>query len=383
MDSRWILGGSLALNAALIAILIFAKDGSDVSAVSREKTAATSPSDSRPPPAANTEELRSTLEQLRAKGIEPGLVKKFMVSLVQAEPAAPARAFWEPRFRQIATEEVARFEQQQRAEQTLTTLFGAEAQYDPAFAPVFLPLHKDFDFLSADKLRGLQALIAQANRTLASLPIEPGLSVKRSEVMAQLNAGVEQLLGADEFREYELRRSSIAQQLRELEFELDESEFRRMFAVYAEAQATRGESVVRITAHADDQTSSQVREILGEQRFRQYEMSQDPRYRVLSSLAASYRVPDANIVQAYALLRESDERAESLQRQGPVMALDARAKWAAAERTKNEQLRALLGEPAYAASAAVLATGVRSLAHASTVYPTNPARTAVPMGSKE
>jgi hypothetical protein len=385
MDSRWILGGSLALNAALIALLVFPKDGSDPSASSRARTASTPilANDLPPPPGANTEELRKVLQQLRAKGIAPALAKTILASLVQAESSVPATAFWEPRFRQIAKEEVARFERQQHAEQTLTALFGPEAQHDSTFAPVFFPLRKDLEFLPADKQRGLQMLIAQSNRALMSLPIEPGLSAKRSAVMAKLNSDAEQLLSPEEFREYELRRSTIAQQLRELEFEFEEPEFRRIFAVHSEAKATRGESVARITARADDQTSSQIREILGEQRFRQYEMTQDPRYRVLSSLAASYRVPNANIVQAYALLRESDEHAETLQRKGPVMSFDSRAKWVAAERQKSEKLRALLGEPAYGASAAMLASGVRSLAQSSTVHAPNPARSPVPLGSKE
>lgn len=385
MDSRWILWGSLVLNVALISILIFAGDAPDVSAPFSGGISSTSmlADSSPPPPNANTEELRGLLEQLQAKGIQASVIKAVMASLVQAEPLVPASSFWEPRFRQVAKEEVARFEHQQRAEQTLVALFGTEVQHDSAFAAVFFPLQKDLDFMAPDKQRGLQRLIAESNRTLTTLPIEPGLIAKRSQVMAKLNSDAKQLLGPEDFREYELRRSSIAQQLRDLEFEFEEEEFRRVFAVHAEAQAARGESVMRMTARSDDQTSSQIREILGEQRFRQYEMVQDPRYRVLSSLAANYSVPNANIAQVYALLRDSDARAESLQKQGPVMSLDARAKWAAAEREKNEKLRTLLGEQAYTASAAMLATGVRSLAYASKGYAPNSARSAVPMGSKE
>jgi hypothetical protein len=385
MDKRILLGCSVALNVLLVGWLVFWRHAGDPldGQWQLPTSKATFATQDTAADFLGIAELRRLREQLDVSGVGQDIAKTVIVARVQVDSSMAAGAFWEPSYLQSAKQELARFERQQRAEQALVALFGSQAEQDAQFAEIFAPLRKEFPFLAPAKQRGLQRLVAESNRELVALTIGPGLASKRSRVLAKLAGDIEALLGPLDFREYQLRRSGISQQLRALEFRFGEDEFRRIFSVHADALPGSGHVLSRIAPNASDKTSTQIREILGEQRFRQYEMIQDPRYQIISALAAQFAVPDANVEKVYALLREADSQAEALQKQSPVMSLDARTKWLVAERAKSVKLRALLGEQAYAAGSAMLNAGVHNLASSNTSYSSSSARTRVPLRTPE
>ena len=139
------------------------------------------------------------------------------------------------------------------------------------------------------------------------------------QINVDRKAKLEQVLTPDELEDYDMRHSNVAQNLQSsLEgFNPTEDEFKTIYRVRkaieepyggligiatpVDAQGNPIATVQESSADRRQRMNEQIREALGPERARQYELSQDSTYRTLSRLGQRYELSSEAVMQSYDL----------------------------------------------------------------------------------
>lgn len=314
-------------------------------------------------------DYRQYIANLRAIGCPEATIRDLIVADVEKLYAGKAAAlypsprdfkFWRVEDRQARAEERERdlkrreLEKEKRA--LLTELLGV----DPLEA-MRAEGRADREawrlgFLSADKQQALQALSSKYRELERAAWSEGGRGGRTPEARAEMaalraqrDAEMAQLLGPQDYQEYQLRNSPVAREMRESlgPFQPSEDEFRRIFELRKPMEEqlafNRGgpEEAARDQRRAvQQQMDAQLRAALGEERFREYQLSQDERYRDIYNFTDARDLPKSTATALYDMRQAAEAQRQQIFRD-PALAPEQRS--AALSAIAQETQRAVSG----------------------------------------
>lgn len=213
---------SIAINVLLVGVVIAlgwhamsvrGVSGSD--AGQRVRFAATGPE-----PLANATTLKEMNAKLLACGFAPSQAKQLVLASL---PKSPATAFeyWRPALVRQLSERLAEYDARQAQRGALIAAFGSSAADEPEFAEVFFPFADRWSYLSMSLQVALEAKLADEQRSRLVALREPGAAA-----LPAPRTDVENVLGVEGAREYNIRESLLAQSLSNIGFNFSEQEFR-------------------------------------------------------------------------------------------------------------------------------------------------------------
>jgi hypothetical protein len=218
---------------------------------------------------------------------------------------------------------------------------------------------RSLQFLSPEKRDALAAAIARWRQAVEEGRLIPDDAARQDRLaLAEeaLDQQIATLLTPEEREQYQLRASPLAERLRDQlrGFGASREEFEQLFRLERQLQV-ESESV-EANASADPQTADRlqaigaefdqkVKELLGPQRYADYQRSLDPDYQTLYSLALDHQVPTAVANQVWDMRRAVEVQTTRV-RENPL--LDIEQKQLALDAIRRETERAIvdvLGEP--------------------------------------
>jgi hypothetical protein len=394
MKARWIIVGLLLLNVGLAAALFSLRRAATprndsthpeaapiAGATSRPghpssvKQAGTITTNDFHWASVESEDYRLYIANMRAIGVPEETVRDIIIAdvnklfgrrLAGLYPSPEQFKFWQVEDRKTRDEERKREQQRRELEKEkralIKELLGID--YETAFARWSGRPDEDsyvLGFLAPEKQQQLQALQSKY-RELTRALWGDGSGERTPEMRAQLAAlrtqeaaEMAQLLGPQDYEQYLLRNSPIARNMRDnlSAFQPTEDEFRKIFqlrkALEEQTGGNRGNE--RMTREqrqtAQQQLEQQLESTLGEERFAQYRMSQDDRYRSLDEFAQRSNVPRETVDAVYEMRRSAEEARRQVE-SNPALAPEVRQATlqALAEETKRSVSQSL-GESAW------------------------------------
>lgn len=264
-------------------------------------------------------DYRDYIANLRAIGCPEETIRDIIIADVNKlfagrvaalYPSARDYKFWRVQDRTTRDEERAREQQRRELEREkralLKELLGID--YDSELARLSGRPDEDdwrLGFLSAEKQEALRNLQSRYREMERALMVEGGFRnpenrAKLTALRAQREAELAQVLGPQDFAEYQLRNSWTARNMREnlASFQPTEEEFRKIFETRKQFddqfgftrdggdQATREARQV-----AQAQMDEQIRATLGEERYREYALAQDDRFREIYEFTERNNLP--------------------------------------------------------------------------------------------
>ena len=183
-------------------------------------------------------------------------------------------------------------------------------------------------FLSSEKqelVNSLQAKYREMERALMADGNfrNPENRAKIAALRAQREAELAQALGPQDFQEYQLRNSWTARNMRDnlTSFEPTEDEFRQIFDIRKQLDDqfgfTRdgGDQAMREQRQAAQaKVDEQLRAVLGEQRYHDYVMAQDDRYRESFDYAERNGLPRTTADALYDIRKTAEEAQREIQK---------------------------------------------------------------------
>lgn len=181
----------------------------------------------------------------------------------------------------------------------------------------------------------------------------------RRQAREELRRGLGEFLAPEQIAQIEYRCSEEAQQIRDqmAGFDLTEAEFRQLFARRTRAlesfeasvakaganQPLTPDQVLRLSAE-QELNEAALREVLGAERFAEYERSRDGRYQQLKEVAAEAGLSPAWVKALYENQRAIEENRRAI-REDLSLSPEAReVRQREAEQASRQQLRLWLGE---------------------------------------
>jgi hypothetical protein len=253
--------------------------------------------------------------------------------------------YWRPRVIRDGSARLREFDGLEAARRALTVVYGESAPTDDAFAEVFSPRRQRWSFLPPETQRAAEAVIANdlRDRVQRSSPVQS--PAERDELNKKLRA----VMTDQQFHEFELRESVLADQLTAIDFQFSEDEYRKVFDIWsrviADAPVGRRQFISPLRAGpSDDQTMQKIRAVLGPDRFAMYARAQDPVYKLLKSTDGLYALKDGTADRAYAVIQEAKAKAGPMLAKGPVVTPDARRQLGLLQIERSKKLREILGE---------------------------------------
>jgi len=197
----------------------------------------------------------------------------------------------------------------------------------------FLPQEKQ------DQLKGLQSKYDDMEqeiytRSKGMLLDEDQEQLRRIE--KQREAELAQVLTPEELEEYELRNSSTANSMRAqmTGFQPSEEEFRKIFRIqkifdnefshaFDITDDAQAEVKARAQQQAQDALNDEVKKVLGDNRFTEYQRAQDPDYRTLSQVADRFDLSKDVVDRVYGMKQEA-ERQKAVLESNPNLTFEQR-----------------------------------------------------------
>jgi len=205
------------------------------------------------------------------------------------------------------------------------------------------------DFLSAAKRERVIALESEFASKSAGLSfVQPRLTqseqrARVKEFSDQKEAGLQAELTPAELEEYRLRNSRFANlRLSLANFDASEAELRDMVRLQEQAAASADptnpnvDSRVKDRATADAQARADIKNLLGDERYTQFQRAQDNRYLELVQVADRLALAPQAAVDAYETRRAAEDQARQL-RADPSLSAEERAAGLRALRADVEQ----------------------------------------------
>ena len=176
-----------------------------------------------------------------------------------------------------------RLKNRQLIREKLVNRYGDKVREDKAFRKYFYPLGKSFSFLESkkqlliDELRVVHKNIGYKVSPISQKPVNT--PKQRENAFFDL---IRKVLSPEEFFEYKLRDSSLARQLRAIDFVWTEREFRDVYLI--RDQADESAYVGNFTGWSNANLYDvKVRDVLGDLRYMSYLKAQDPIYKGMSA----------------------------------------------------------------------------------------------------
>ncbi len=298
-------------------------------------------------------DVHAYLDTLLARGLALEETKPLLLARLvrEAMPAVQGRGadeYWRSDFTAGALGRLrARHAAADRVRSVLAMLYGPQASRDPAFRQLFAPLDERYAFLEPEQQRALQkfqlerqlgeATSAKAPSAAVGAPRPPARTAGTAELEHELAA----LLGSAAAKQYLYRFSPLAEQLRAANLELSEPQFGAAFDRLTQLEA----------APADAKTFSRVRtelrNVLGQQRFTRLWATRDPLFDVLARAARTQSLSETTLLSVYALFNDAQDRlAAAAQRYAAVDPPRAGAEMRAIQADMQQRLADLVGEDA-------------------------------------
>ena len=162
-----------------------------------------------------------------------------------------------------------------------------------------------FGFLTAEKQELLRTLQTKYREMERALMAEGGFRnpenrAKMTALRAQREAELAQALGAQDYQEYQLRNSPTARNMRDslASFEPTEDEFRHIFDIRKQFEdqfgfiRDGGDQAMREQRQAAQaKVDEQLRALLGEERYHDYALAQDDRFREIYDFTERNNLP--------------------------------------------------------------------------------------------
>ena len=190
-----------------------------------------------------------------------------------------------------------------------------------------------YGFLSAEKqqaIKDLHAKYRDQERALFSEgggPRNPETRAKMMALRAQREAELAQILGPQDYQEYQLRNSFTARNMREnlASFQPSEEEFRKVFEARKAFDDQFGflrdggdEALREQRRLAQQQLDEQIRATLGDQRFREYQLAQDERYRDVYDFTSRNNLSQQVAETVYETRKAAETARETVMRNGEL-----------------------------------------------------------------
>jgi hypothetical protein len=130
----------------------------------------------------------------------------------------------------------------------------------------------------------------------------PDSLTEHQRLLAQRNQQLARVLTPEEFDQYEMRTSNAGMALRESfgSFHPSEEEYRAIWSARKKSEDST----------ARNWSNAQIKAALGEQRFAEFERSQDASYRSLTQLAERYGLPQDTALKGYDLQKNYRQQVE-------------------------------------------------------------------------
>lgn len=264
-------------------------------------------------------DYRDYIANLRAIGCPEETVRDIIIAdvnklfgarMAALYPSARDYKFWRVEDRSLREEERTREQKRRELEREkralLKELLGIDYESEMARWSG-RPDEDDFrlGFLTAEKQEAIKTLQTKYREMERALMAEGGFRnpenrAKMAALRAQREAELAQVLGPQDFEEYQLRNSNTARNMREnlASFQPTEDEFRQIFQMRKNFDDqfgfTRdgGDQAMREKRQAGQaQLDEQIRATLGEERFREYHLAQDDRFREIYDFTSRNDLP--------------------------------------------------------------------------------------------
>lgn len=224
--------------------------------------------------------------------------------------------------------------------------------------------NSQLDFLDDAKRAGVLSLQSEREQALQAMrtatssgPYEERQkqrAAKQGEIQKRYDAKIQALLTPEEFAEYQLRNSSSANVRSQLgRMTLAESEAHRLAQLLADkteaAAALDGKDPGSKTARdlLEERTQAQIKEVLGEDRYREYQRVSDRRYGETARIIERLDLPEQTAVAIYQARVTAENLANRLRADASASAAERTAALATIRAEAENSVRTLLGAPAF------------------------------------
>lgn len=318
-----------------------------------------------------SEDFREYIANLRAIGCPEETIRDIIIADINKLFAARAAAlypspadykFWQTNTRESRDTERARERQLRELEREKAALVKELLGVDLEREMARWTGRPDGDeyrygFLSAEKQEQVQALRDKYRDLERAIMSEGGFTPEnRAKLMAlraQREAEMAQMLTPAEFEEYQLRNSWTARNMREGlgSFEPTQAEFTEIFKLrkafddqYGFLRDGGDETLRQQRQLAQQQLDEQLRAILGDQRFREYQLAQDDRFRDIYEFTQRNNLPKQTAEAIYDVRQAVDAERRKLEADRSLPPAERQALLAAISQETQNALMQTLGE---------------------------------------
>ncbi|MDA9091155.1 hypothetical protein OAE19_03520 [Porticoccaceae bacterium] len=200
---------------------------------------------------------------------------------------------------------------QQKIRDALIARFGQSTWDEPLFSEVFLPLQKQFPFLTAQEQIALQKFQIDRQIAMMSAPqTSPPFQLSRqnpqrlaSRPVTPLSGDVSSILSEKSAFEYNLRMSMLAHQFRASEVDFTENTFRRAYRLLEDLFPARASVTPTDRGKLPDSTLVDRRydlnELVGAENTLKLMATLDPEFREIQRRAGGLNLNEEQILTAY------------------------------------------------------------------------------------
>lgn len=206
---------------------------------------------------------------------------------------------------------------QQKIRDALKARFGQSARDEPIFREVFLPLQKQFPFLTSHEQIALQQLQIDHQISMMSTPqarthFSPSRGNPKqlaSLLPTTLSLDVSLILSKESAFEYNLRMSTLAHQLRKSDVDFSEETFRKAYQILENLFSVTPSNTVSGRQQLPDSTLVDRRvdldELLGSENTLKIMVALDPEFQELKRRATAINLNEEQLMMAYEISLEA------------------------------------------------------------------------------
>jgi hypothetical protein len=247
----------------------------------------------------------------------------------------------------------------------LRELLGVEPEEKPDFMAAFNPFESMLDFLSPGKQTQVLELFQELQAKMAKSiggggPPDAEDMKKMQTAQKEMEAALAKILTPQEFEDYQLRMSQTAMMMRMqlASFDPNEEEFRKIFDVkkkfddeFGMAGMFGSSALDKVEREKRDaakkEMDAQLKGILGDSRYADYERSQDWAYQGIHRVAERHELPREASVQVYDMKKTAEAETRKLRQDQSLSSEQRNAALQAIRAETENSIRAVFGEKAF------------------------------------
>jgi len=251
----------------------------------------------------------SLAAMLRSQAYPEDLVRQIVLAAITRDQLSNVRTtgpspYWlQDEANQTAHERQLRDEEARR--QVLLDTFGSQIVDDPLFAALFKPLNDTLPFLDSGKQIAIYELKQRSNAARGR--VQSGFITEmredRFKEAEDFEAALQSILSADEYLEYQLRESTLSDRMKQTmtSFDYSEQEFRDIFSIRSNHEGSEFNRLRDRESYREQRRVSQeeIKNYLGDDRYKEFSRSQDPAFRSLLSIGERYGNTTREMTEVY------------------------------------------------------------------------------------